>query len=514
MVTVSPRPTAVASGTAEICEGGSTPLSGSGGVSCLWAPAAGLSDAASCSPTASPAATTTYVLTVTDASGCVSNNAPAVTVTVNPFPAPPSAGNGGAVCVGETLQLTASTVAGASYAWTGPNGFTSTLQNPTIPNATPAATGVYSVTVTVAGCASTAATTSALVRPLPTAFVTGAATICAGDSTQISAALTGTGPWNLTWSDGLAQSAGTSPATRNVSPEITTTYTVTTIADAHCAGPGSGGAEVVVGTPVAAPAITAPLSAAVDATGLAASVASHEGSTYAWTLSAGAITAGQGSSAITFDAAPPGTTMTLSVVETNTSCSSPAGTYKLQVDFLDVPPPHLFHDYVNTIARDGITAGCGAGNFCVGASNTREQMAVFLLKSKFGANHVPPPAVGLFSDVPAESPFAPWVEEVAALQISVGCGGGKYCPSQPVTRGQMAVFLLKTLLGFDYVPPTATGSLFGDLPQGSFASAWIEDLYNRGVTGGCQASPLLYCPSTPVTRGQMAVFLVRTFGLE
>ena len=58
----------------------------------------------------------------------------------------------------------------------------------------------------------------------------------------------------------------------------------------------------------------------------------------------------------------------------------------------------------------------------------------------------------------------------------------------------MAVFLLKTLLGFDYVPPTGDGTLFGDVPQGSFASAWIEDLYNRGVTGGCQASPLLYCP--------------------
>jgi len=49
--------------------------------------------------------------------------------------------------------------------------------------------------------------------------------------------------------------------------------------------------------------------------------------------------------------------------------------------------------------------------------------------------------------------------------------------------------------------------------QGAFAAAWIEDLYNRGVTGGCQAAPLLYCPSTAVTRGQMAVFLVRTFGL-
>ena len=81
-----------------------------------------------------------------------------------------------------------------------------------------------------------------------------------------------------------------------------------------------------------------------------------------------------------------------------------------------MPPIHLFHDYVNTIARDGITAGCGDGNYCVGASNTREQMAVFLLKSKFGATTSRRPRVGLFSDVPAESPFAPWVEEVAALR--------------------------------------------------------------------------------------------------
>jgi hypothetical protein len=46
---------------------------------------------------------------------------------------------------------------------------------------------------------------------------------------------------------------------------------------------------------------------------------------------------------------------------------------------------------------------------------------------------------------------------------------------------------------------------------GSFAADFIEDLYNRGITGGCSASPLLYCPNNPVNRGQMATFLVRTF---
>jgi hypothetical protein len=104
------------------------------------------------------------------------------------------------------------------------------------------------------------------------------------------------------------------------------------------------------------------------------------------------------------------------------------------------------------------------------------------------------------------------VSALAAEGITGGCGGGNYCPGNAVTRAQMAIFLLKTLLGSGYTPPTAVG-IFGDVPVGSFAADWIEDLYGRGITGGCSASPLLYCPNNPNTRGQMAVFLVRTFGL-
>jgi hypothetical protein len=52
------------------------------------------------------------------------------------------------------------------------------------------------------------------------------------------------------------------------------------------------------------------------------------------------------------------------------------------------------------------------------------------------------------------------------------------------------------------------------VPLDYFAVAFVEDLYNRGITGGCQAAPLLYCPEQPNTRGQMAVFLTLTFGLQ
>jgi hypothetical protein len=286
------------------------------------------------------------------------------------------------------------------------------------------------------------------------------------------------------------------------------------VIDAHCSGPGVGSAVVTVGPPVDAPLITSPLWAPVGATGIAASAVSHDGSTYAWSLAGGAIAGGQGTAAITLDAGAPGTTMVLQVTETNAACVSPAATATIQVDFLDAPPAYPFHDFVDTIARNGITAGCGIGVYCPGATNTRAQMAVFLLKSKYGSGHVPPPATGIFLDVPVTDPFAPWIEELLALGVTGGCGANNFCPGSPVTRAQMAVFLLKTLYDSTYAPPPATGTIFGDVPLGAFAAAWIEDLYARGITGGCQASPPLYCPNNPNTRGQMAVFLTKTFSLQ
>jgi hypothetical protein len=143
-------------------------------------------------------------------------------------------------------------------------------------------------------------------------------------------------------------------------------------------------------------------------------------------------------------------------------------------------------------------------------------MAVFLLKSKFGQAHVPPPCTGtVFPDVPCTGgPFDPWIEELAALGITGGCGGGLYCPSNTVTRQQMAVFLLKAFEGSAYLPPACTG-FFDDVPctPGVGFSDWIEELSGRGITGGCSAAPPLYCPTNPNNRGQMAVFLVKTFGL-
>ena len=190
------------------------------------------------------------------------------------------------------------------------------------------------------------------------------------------------------------------------------------------------------------------------------------------------------------------------------SCLTQAST------FLDVPPSHLFYDFVEILAANGVTGGCAPSYYCPDNPVTRAQMAVFLLKAKFGSAHVPPPATGaVFGDVPANAFAAAWIEELASLGITSGCGGGNYCPTQTVTRKQMSTFLLKTKYGSAHVPPGASG-VFADVPMGDPFVTWIEELYADEITGGCLTNPLRYCPSQPNTRGQMAVFLVKTFNLQ
>jgi exonuclease III len=113
---------------------------------------------------ATTAATGTYNLTVTS-NGCTSAVG-STTVTVNQTPATPSPSNNGPIYSGQTLNLSANTTAD-SYSWTGPNSFGSSAQNPSIANATTAATGTYNLTVTSSGCTSAAGSTSVTVNPIP-----------------------------------------------------------------------------------------------------------------------------------------------------------------------------------------------------------------------------------------------------------------------------------------------------------------------------------------------------------
>jgi VCBS repeat protein len=155
-----------------------------------------------------------------NAGGCLASGSIPISVALSP--AAPAASNNSPILIGQTLQLFATTVPGASYSWTGPNGFTSTLQNPTIANATALATGLYTVRAVLGGCSSAAATTSVTVAN-PVAFYT--VTPCRVVDTRAPTGPTGGPPLaaGAARTFVLAGSCGVPPTATAVSVNVTVT---------------------------------------------------------------------------------------------------------------------------------------------------------------------------------------------------------------------------------------------------------------------------------------------------
>jgi CSLREA domain-containing protein len=184
--------------------------------------------------------------------------------------------------------------------------------------------------------------------------------------------------------------------------------------------------------------------------------------------------------------------------------------------FVDVPTGYWAEAAIYKIYNAGITIGCSQNplKYCPENTVTRTQAAVFLGRGIHGSSFTPPSAIGIFADVPVSYWAAGWIEQFYNDGITTGCSTSplRYCPGNNVTRAQMAIFLLRSKHGSSYTPPAATG-IFSDVPTTYWAANWIEQLYNEGITTGCGTNPLQYCPENSVTRAQMAVFIMRTFGL-
>ena len=183
--------------------------------------------------------------------------------------------------------------------------------------------------------------------------------------------------------------------------------------------------------------------------------------------------------------------------------------------YADVPRANAFDRFVETVLHRGVIGPCNTtpSQYCPAVIVSRDRMAQYVLKSK-DPYWVPTACIAgqeMFNDVPAASPFCPWVEELARRGVVAGCGGGSYCPSAGVSREQLAVYLLLTLEGISYLPPACGAPVFNDMPASSPFCRWVEELARRGVVAGCGGGA--YCPLTQVPRDQMSVFLSVTFGL-
>ncbi|HPW54539.1 MAG: S-layer homology domain-containing protein [Thermoanaerobaculaceae bacterium] len=227
------------------------------------------------------------------------------------------------------------------------------------------------------------------------------------------------------------------------------------------------------------------------------------------------------------------------VVETLSTGQTRTLTLHIGDSFADVPGSDPGQRFVETIFHHGITSGCAAGLFCPDDPITRWQMVVFLSQSIVGPAGVVPVSgsvrgnpydcvvggTSLFTDVQPEDPGCRFVHFIYARGITAGCAPDLYCPGDPVNRWQMAVFLASAMVGEGNPIPVAgvvggrayhcvAGgvSLFEDVPAADGGCPSVHYIYAAGVTAGCASS--LYCPSSPNTRWQMAVFLTSAFGLE
>ncbi|HEV8267557.1 MAG TPA: PKD domain-containing protein, partial [Thermoanaerobaculia bacterium] len=204
--------------------------------------------------------TRTVWIAFKDRAGNISSNGPNDTITFDNTPAP-TAGNDGPKCAGQTLALTASFISGATYAWTGPNGFTSSQQNPSISGATPAATGIYSVTATVNGCPTPAGMTMATVTTAPSTPTAGNnGPICVGQTLNLTASFVSGATYAWTGPNGFT-STQQNPSISNATAAANGMYSVTATAGGCTSSAGTTSATVN-GDPTA-PTVTAPAAATV-----------------------------------------------------------------------------------------------------------------------------------------------------------------------------------------------------------------------------------------------------------
>ncbi len=254
-VTIDPIPNLVITDPAPECAPGTVDLTApavtagsDAGTLSYW------TDVAATIPLANPGTVAvggTYYIQLQSAAGCT--NVQSVQVTILPVIPAPVASNDGPKCEGEDIQLSTPVVAGASYLWAGPNGFTSNIREPVLSNINLTDAGNYQVVIMLGSCTSVPGVTAVAVLPPPSAILSGSETICPGAPADIVVNLSGTGPWNVVYTDGTntftKNNIASSPDTIIVTPLVTSTYTLVSVDDVNCTSTDVSGTALITVTP-------------------------------------------------------------------------------------------------------------------------------------------------------------------------------------------------------------------------------------------------------------------------
>ena len=234
-------------------------------------------------------------------------------------PCPVTAGSNSPLCAGQTLNLTATTISGATYSWSGPGGYSSSSQNPSRTNVTTAMAGTYTVTVTAPGPCTSTSSVTVTINALPSVSVTpGAITICNGFSTTLTASGANTYSWSP--STGLSSTTGSSVT---ATPSSTITYTVTgTNTATSCTNTATTTITVntalIISVTPSAPSICSGGSVSLTASGA---------STYSWSPSGG-LSSTTGATVT----ANPSSTTAYTVTGSATNCNNASTTVTVTVN--------------------------------------------------------------------------------------------------------------------------------------------------------------------------------------
>jgi len=177
--------------------------------------------------------------------------------------------------------------------------------------------------------------------------------------------------------------------------------------------------------------------------------------------------------------------------------------------FTDVAPSDPYYAAANLLYAAGISNGCGANPlmYCPDRGLTRQEMATLLVRA-VGGDPTSYNAVPYFADVPSSNPYFAWIQKLYELGITSGCSANPlmFCPTDPVTREQMAAFTIHGRYGPAIPFQYSTLPYFTDVaPNDSFFTS-IQKITELGVTG---CTPVSFCATQAITRGDTALFVVK-----
>ncbi len=183
-------------------------------------------------------------------------------------------------------------------------------------------------------------------------------------------------------------------------------------------------------------------------------------------------------------------------------------------DFADVPPENPNFDFVSLFKAAGETNGCGINppTYCVDMPASRRNTAVFLIRAIMGGDNFTYTTSPYFQDVPDTDPNFKHIQKLRDLHITNGCSAAPalFCPELAVTRGMVATLAMRAKFT-EQVADQALGNsptpYFADVPPANAYFTFVQKMKDMGITQGC--APPNFCPDQPVTRGSIAVFIMR-----